>query len=72
MITPFAKAVDMSEKGVKSAVSMVNKMTGVPTDKTVLNYERLTSDDFDELRQNFGDEVTFDYIKKMEIRRTKV
>ena len=71
MANQFVTVTSSMSKGVQSATKMMQKAVGADTDPDVGVYNQLTPDDFDKIRQQFGDEKTIDWIKRMEVRRMK-
>ena len=67
----IGQAVNQVVNGTKSAFQTVQRVVGSQLDPALNNYDKLTSDEFDLLRQKFGDDATMEYIKRMEIRRSK-
>ena len=71
MDNQLSKVVDMTNRGVNSAVNMVQKVAGVDSDPDLKVYNQLTPDDFKAIEKEFGRDATIQYVKQMEIRRMK-
>lgn len=56
-------------EATKSALDDIRVASGKSTDRDIIRYESFKSEDFDQMRQEYGDDAVLDYIKNMETKR---
>jgi hypothetical protein len=68
MKNAFDTAREVAVAGAQRATDKVRKMVGVPKDKSLNQYKQLSPEDFNDIMNQFGEETTLEYIRKMETK----
>lgn len=71
MRATIRSGMDRLSQATAKAFSNMREAAGESTDPEIIKYESFKTEDFDTMREMYGDDAVMDYIRTMEIRRAK-
>lgn len=66
--SPIRQTVEIYREAARAGAQSLKQLLGAPSDPAVAHYKRLTSDDFQDMIQEFGQPEVERYIRHMELK----